>query len=158
AIAAALVVMGTAWMQEENIARGFQLSFYAAFLFPLLAFTALAASSAPEPDVASTLSAATRSRSCFALALALGVASALTLANGLAALPLLALQAALPRQPRWRIAVLVVAAVAVIVLYFQGYTTPPRHGSLAREIANEPLKIPLFVLMLIGSPIVATGA
>jgi hypothetical protein len=94
-----------------------------------------------------------------ATALALGVASAGALANGVATLPLLAAMAVMLRQSPLRAGVFVLAAIAVGSAYFVGYGTPGNHGAVVDTLMRRPLAATGFSLALLGSPFgIAAGS
>ena len=132
------------WLQFENLTLGFQFAFIAAYVLPLAAFVVLARAMCTDRS---------RSRAAFGAALALGVASAFTMANGVAALPLLVIMAALARASRVRIAALALAAAVVGVLYFTDYETPGNHRAIGDALRDDPIGFARFVLALIGAPL-----
>jgi hypothetical protein len=93
------------WMQKENIIVAFQNGFFAAFLFPLLAFQCMALSKSGP-----------RSILWFGLALLCGLVSIGTLANGLFALPLLVLMAIILRQSKLKISLSIFLALFAIII------------------------------------------
>lgn len=109
------------WMQEPNITWGFQSQFFVAYLFPLLAFACLAMSAAGP-----------RRTAWFAAAVAFGIASLGTMANGLLAMPLLFVMLLLMGRPSWpRMAAIVILGAAATSAWFYLYLRVPRdHASL----------------------------
>ncbi|MES2817388.1 MAG: hypothetical protein V4812_00175 [Pseudomonadota bacterium] len=136
-----LGVLSFSWVQMENFTWAFQSQFFLSYLVPLLAFGVLA------------LARTRASTGCFILALVLGVASAGTMANGVLALPLLTLLAAVLRMGWPRVLLLALLAAAVITLYFTGYQTPVGHGSLLETLQTQPLELIEFVLLNLGAPL-----
>lgn len=137
AAAAALPIWS--WVQWFNVGSGFQGMFFLAYLLPLLAFLALANAVLRE------------STAWFLVAVFLGVASAGTMANGIATLPLMCIALVIMNQaPRRWIALTGLAAVIVLAGWFYGYhpisATPPR-PSLVELIA--------FITAFFGSPFAA---
>lgn len=114
-----LGVFSFSWMQQENFTSAFQSQFFAAVLFPLLAFACLAMTAA-----------ARRPWLWFAAAIAGGVASLGTMVNGLLAFPLLvimqiALGAWMPRRiVLIRALILTTIGIAAVALWFRTYTFP----------------------------------
>lgn len=123
------------WLQEQNLEWGFQSQFFVAYLFPLAAFACLAMSySAP------------RATGWFAAAVAFGLASVGTMANGLLALPFMVVMILAMPRPSWRRAAIVVVIAAVTyAAWFQGYFTVERdRASFAQALT--------FVLSFFGLP------
>ena len=143
AFAAALAL---AWVQRDNLAWAFQSQFFLAQGLPLAASYLLMRSVDREAD-------AGRSRAYFAGAVAFGAASAGAMANGVLALPLLVLQAALSGAPRLRVGVLVFFAAMINILYFRDYAPTSGHSSLATGLLNHPGDVAQFFLIYLGSPI-----
>jgi hypothetical protein len=129
------------WMQQENLTWAFQSQFFLAQLLPLCAFYCCGRSTGPPA-----------SGRWFLAACALGAASAATMANGLLALPLMALHAWMTRQDPRRILALAALGAAAAVLYFHGYQSPPRHGSVWQSATHDPLGMLAFALLYVGSP------
>ncbi len=131
------------WSQEENLLWAFQSQFILAQLVPLIAFYCLhRAVSAPEPWVYER----------FALAIALGIASIGTMANGVLALPLMTLYALVVRWPWRRVALLGVLSCLCVGLYFHGYVAPGAHGSLGQALRDNPGGLVHYVLLYLGGP------
>ena len=126
------------WLQEQNLSWGFQSSFFVAYLFPLAAFSCLAASVTHE-----------RGWTWFVAAILLGLASLGTMANGLLVLPLLLAMIVVAPNPSWgrAAAVLVIGAVA-IVAWFHGYYFIERDRASFSQIAT-------FILTFFGHPVAA---
>jgi len=131
------------WTQENNLTWGFQSQFFLAQLLPLSALLLLSLSSL-NPN---------QSTLWFCIACILGTLSVGTMANGLLALPLLAVLALLLRMRIWRIAALLVLSVAYFWFYFLDYTRPPGHGSILTSFLERPLDTVLFTFSYLGSPV-----
>lgn len=129
------------WMQHENLAWAFQSQFFLAQLLPLSAFYWLhrAAANANAYGV-------------FLGACLLGVASAGTMANGILALPLMAVYALITRMRLWQLLVLVLLSMATLALYFHDYQSPAYHGSVTDALLRQPLQVSHFVLLYLGTP------
>ncbi|WP_051293596.1 hypothetical protein [Pseudoduganella violaceinigra] len=127
------------WSQHENLTWGFQSQFILAQLVPLAALYAL-------------YRAIEGGAAVFALACLLGVLSAGTMANGVLALPLMAVYALLTRQGARRTGVLALLAALVLFAYFHDYAAPAGHGSLSQSLREHPLKFAGYVLNYLGSP------
>ncbi|MBC53245.1 MAG: hypothetical protein CMQ34_05345 [Gammaproteobacteria bacterium] len=129
------------WMQHENLAWAFQSQFFLAQLLPLCAFYWLHKSASHE-----------RAHTAFAVACLFGVASAGTMANGILALPLMALYALITRMQIWRLLILCGLGVITLGLYFNNYASPPHHGSTIDTLLQQPLQVVQFVLLYLGTP------
>lgn len=124
------------WLQEQNLYWGFQSQFFVAYLFPLAAFACLAMSYASP-----------RGRAWFIAAIAFGLASLGTMANGLLALPFLIVMIFAMPNPSWRRAAVIAAiAVAAYVAWFQGYFLVERdRASLVQAVT--------FIYSFFGLPV-----
>ncbi len=128
-------------MQYENLYWGFQSQFYLVYLLPAIAFYSL--SRACQEDASATW---------FWAACAMGVLSLGSMANGVLALPILALQALLLRTNAWRFFMLLALSCMGVLLYFHKYTTVSGHGSLSTTMLEQPLDLLHYLLLYIGSP------
>lgn len=136
-----LLALAFSWAQHENFTWAFQSQFYMAYLLPLLAFYCLSLSDGKDRY--------------FPLSGLLGVLSAVTMANGLLALPLLAVQAAVQRLG-WRPVITMMAlAVVVIVLYLHDYERPEWHSGWSENLAAAPLWTLVYFLSYLGGPFYA---
>ncbi|MDQ2137377.1 hypothetical protein RBI14_04280 [Alcaligenaceae bacterium B3P038] len=129
------------WMQHENLTWAFQSQFFLVQLLPLAALICLYRSDE-----------GTRAAPLFAAACVLGMASAVTMANGVLALPLLLLTAIALRQSRTRILILAMAAAVTLVAYFATYQSPPGHGSIVATLTTMPFQFVRYVLRYLGAP------
>jgi hypothetical protein len=139
ALAAFVVICLFFWSQQENLTWGFQSQFILAQLLPLTALYVLYRSMQGGTVL-------------FVLACLLGVLSAGTMANGILALPLMAVYAMLTRQGMRRIGVLLALAVLVILAYFHQYVPPAGHGSLSQALRERPESFVRYVLIYLGGP------
>lgn len=130
------------WTQEENLTWGFQGQFFLAQLLPLFAFFALA-------RAAGTGRA---ENGWFAVACLAGVVSVGSMANGLLALPLLAIGALVLRYHISRIAVPATLAVICFAVYLHGYYRPSGHASLTGSLIHNPIGIIIYTCGYLGSP------
>lgn len=138
---AALVCLLFSWAQSENFGWGFQSSFFLAQLVPLFAFYLLyRARVAP-----------THRHLLFVAAALVGFASLGTMANGVLALPLMAVLAGMLRFDKTRIAVLAVLAVVAALLYFAADSPLSQRPGLGAARAH-PLRLLHYVLLYLGSP------
>ncbi|MGL4316269.1 MAG: hypothetical protein ACRCTL_06610 [Pseudomonas sp.] len=135
------LVFAFSWMQRENIIWEFQSEFILVYLLPLLAFFLYAKSVSEEKAY------------LFFASLVLAWLSAYAMANGILALPLLAVAGFLFRDSAKRIALIIVLSVLSIAVFFIGYEKT--HGSSAGHVMLEeyPLKIVYFALVYLGNPI-----
>jgi hypothetical protein len=147
------------WMQEENLSWAFQSQFFLAQLLPLCALFLLFQSTNkrsvakrddPQPDRHDAYK--TNPLIWFVFACLLGIASAGTMANGVIALPLMAIYVLIMRQPWWQSSVLAVLSIITITLYFSDYNPPASHGSLTETLLSQPLKAIQYVLLYLGTP------
>lgn len=129
------------WMQHENLAWGFQSQFFLAQLLPLGAFYWLHKSARDHKAYGS-----------FLLACLLGFASAGTMANGVLALPLMAVYALITRMRVWQLVVLFALGIGTLALYFQGYQSPGQHVSIIDTLMQQPWQVIHFVLLYLGTP------
>jgi hypothetical protein len=104
-VASWLAVICFSWMQKENITGAFQNGFFAAFLFPMLAFQSTALSTSSS-----------RSGFWFGMSLLFGLVSVATLANGFLTWPLLALMAFFLGQSKIRIAVILLTTLLLLIV------------------------------------------
>lgn len=136
---AALIVAGLFfWSQHENLTWAFQSQFILAQLLPLAAlyvlYRSIQGGSVP-----------------FALACVLGVLSAGTMANGILALPMMAVYALLTRQGARRAGVLAALSAIVLIAYFHDYASPGGHGSLSQVLQRKEQFV-RYVAIYLGSP------
>lgn len=102
------------WLQSENITWGYQSQFFLAYLLPLLALLAMAGWMRDGRSV------------WFYGSVGLGVASSVSMANGLLALPLLVLMLLANRRFEiGRLVGLIAITVATIGIWLIGYQTAP---------------------------------
>jgi hypothetical protein len=128
------------WIQRENLAWGFQSQFFLAHLLPLLALYQLHRATLPGG----------RSNARFALACVVGVMCYGTMANGVLALPLMCLYAAVMRMGWRRTAILALLAALCLAAYFFDYQSPG--GNLLRAARTQPVRLLKFILLFLGSP------
>jgi hypothetical protein len=136
---AGLMLLALSWIQRQNITWEFQNQFYWVYLLPLLACFAMARS----------VKAGT---AWLVLSLALGVASTFSMANGIFALPILAMLAlALFRS--WRqVLPTGLLAVACIGLFFLGYEHTPGREQGMEFFHEHPLTVVAYTLAYLGNP------
>lgn len=129
------------WMQHENLAWAFQSQFFLAQLLPLCAFYWL-----------HRTATCNNTNTNFVVACFWGIASAGAMANGILALPLMALYALIIRMRLWRVLLLAALSVIMLSLYFYNYQSPPHHGSTVDTLLQQPVEVVQFVLLYLGSP------
>jgi hypothetical protein len=144
-IGATICITAVSWMQLPNLTDGFSFFFIAALL-PLVAFYWLAQ--------------AQEKRRFFWFSLLAGFASAWTMGNGLLVLPLLATLALCIGLTPARIAMLAIASVATIMLYFDlaSDAQPSVLGSYWSTLTGNPIGAAQFALGFLGSPFFAVVA
>lgn len=130
------------WAQHENLTWGFQSQFILAQLLPLSAFFVLHKDSSNQG----------KSLGYFVLACLLGLLSVGTMANGVLALPLMAVYALVMRLGWLRVVTLVMLAALGVVAYFYGYHAPESRGSLVAVLKEHPGGLIHYVLLYIGGP------
>ncbi len=130
------------WMQRENFTWAFQSQFVLAQLLPLAALYFLHLS-ASRPA---------RTKTYFAAATICGILAVGSMANGVLALPAMAVYAVMTRNLRRGI---LFAALSVLEIhfYFQNFDTGT--PSFAGEISNQPGHFLEFFLRYIGGPFIA---
>jgi len=74
------------------------------------------------------------------------------MANGILALPLMAIYALLMRQGLIRVGLLATLSVVMIFLYFHNYNAVSKHGSLSQALRENPSGFIQYVLLYLGSP------
>jgi hypothetical protein len=129
------------WMQQENLTWAFQSQFLLAQLLPLCGLYCLHRAGGGQGGAGP-----------FALACVCGVASAGTMANGILALPIMALYVIVARQGWRRAAVLAGLAVVTTSLYLHDYHRPYDTASLGATFLAHPAGIVRYVLRYFGSP------
>ena len=130
------------WIQNENLTWGFQSQFFFAQLLPLASFYLM-------HRTASTLG---RGHGVFALALACGLLSLGTMANGVLALPLMTAYAIVAKMGWRRIGVLAGLSAASLLIYFYGYDTPSGQGSHSQAVRERPVELLRFIAAYLGGP------
>jgi hypothetical protein len=128
------------WIQKDNLEWGFQGQFILAQLLPLAALYFLHCSTNDGADF----------NKWFVLAIAFGVLSIGSMANGVLALPIMTGYAVVARMGLRRICTIGIASILMLGVYFYGYTGPAGHGSLGQAIRTNPLGLLHYVLVYVG--------
>ncbi|AVS72712.1 hypothetical protein [Paracidovorax cattleyae] len=129
------------WVQKENLAWANQGQFFLAQVLPLVGFYCLyRAACAPM------------ARGWFPAACLIGVLSVGTMANGVMALPMMVLYAAVARLDRRRTLILAVLAAICAGAYAVGYTSPSDHGGVFSKLRDRPLDMLSYTLTYLGAP------
>ena len=136
-----IVAASTSWLQQINLVWGFQIQFFLAVLLPLAGACLLAAAGP----------AARASNARYAGAVALAVASAGTVASGLTAPFVAAIQALATRESWRRVAIMAVAAVVTTALYLYGYVAPAGSANPIQSLSH-PVRLATYVLRYLGGP------
>lgn len=131
------------WIQYDNLTWGFQSQFLLAQWLPLLAFYCLHRANSGDDGHA---------HSWFSASVLCGVLSLGTMANGVIALPLLALFSFVLRRPWKQSAFITVLAVLGLWAYFLDYTPPGGHGSLTQALQGNPKGLLEYMLAYLGGP------
>ncbi|XAH23739.1 hypothetical protein AAFF27_00695 [Xylophilus sp. GW821-FHT01B05] len=138
---ACLCIWLLSWVQKENLSWPFQSQFFLSQLLPLLGLYCLFRATS-EDGIGRW----------FAAACALGVLSVGTMINGVMALPMMVLYAAVMRMGWRRVAMLAVLAAVCVTVYMQGYATPPGHPRMLDTLRQQPLGMVQYTLQYLGGP------
>ena len=130
------------WKQEENITWAFQSQFWAAYLFPLVAFYHLGES----------VKEGCKQNIHFVTACMFGILSSITMANGILVLPVLTVMSIIQNKSITRSIILVFFAVLTTYLFMLNYHTPEQHNSITENILAMPVQTMVFLVEYIGSP------
>ncbi len=142
-----LVAVSFSELQKENFYWSFQSQFFLAFLLPLAAlYFALLSLTRPE-----------RSTAYFAASTGLGILSIGSMANGIFALPVLAVYALLTRMSWQRVALLAGLSVIGILFYFHGLPDKADSPSVLQVLQDKASRFVRYVLTYLGSPFKKTG-
>ena len=126
------------WCQQENLLWEFQNQFILAQLLPLAALFWLYKSKASKRN--------------FFIACIFGIASAVSMANGILALPLMVVYSALVKQSLKRTIFLSLLAASLVTLYLYQYQSPSHHSTLLQSLRKQPLELLQYFLYYLGSP------
>lgn len=130
------------WAQRVNFLWAFQSQFFLAQLLPLTAFLLL--SKAAHQSRIWSLT--------FHAAILVGMASALSMANGVMALPLMAVWAIILRMTKIQVTVLALTATLTLWLYFMDYSQPSGHGALTKTMITDPVGTLIYTFRYLGNP------
>lgn len=136
-----LVIVESSWMQEQNINWGFQSQFLLGIYLPLVAFFFLQKY---------WLSG---KKSTFYFAILFGVLSAGTFASGVIVLPLMLLGALISKRDPKELLKLSIIAICVVVLYFQGYSTPGQHSNPLASFLFNTFEVLKYAAVYLTSPV-----
>ncbi len=137
-----LVIIQSSWMQEQNINWGFQSQFLLGIYLPLVAFFFLQKYWLSDK------------KSTFYLAILFGVLSAGTFASGIVVLPLMLLGSLLCKRDPKEVLKLSVFALFIVILYFQGYSTPGQHSNPLASLVFNTLEVLKYTAVYLTSPII----
>lgn len=130
------------WIQNENLVWTFQSQFFLAYLLPLVGFYLLYLAASGTKDGAKN----------FSMACVSGVTALGSMANGVLALPLMAIMAMLLKMGWQRVAMLIFLSIVGTVLYFYDYHAPKDHGHFLVTLLNQPIEFFQYVLLYLGGP------
>lgn len=130
------------WIQNQNLTWGFQVQFWMAQLFPLLAFYSYYKSLKGN------------NAGYFLVSLFCTVLATVSMANGILTAPLILIYSVYSRSNWYKYIVLAVVSVIELILYFSGYRTPSFHGNLLTAIHDNPFGLIHYILLYLGSPFV----
>lgn len=139
-VLASLAMLSLSWIQRQNITWEFQSQFYLVYLLPMLSFFALARS---------TVSG---SRGWALASVVLGVCAAFSMANGIFALPILAVLTGVIHRSWRRAALVALIALACIWLFFHGYEETPGRKFGPSLLLEHPFKVIGYALAYLGNP------
>ena len=138
-----LTVFSFSWKQDENIIWAFQSQFWFAYLLPLMAFYFLAMSE----DIGKNKSV------YFLLACLLGIASVGSMANGILVLPVMFVLSLLLKQ-NWKYSTVLFFIMVIGFWWFMAdYQTPQHDHSILKNLKTENVRIVLFFIEYLGSPL-----
>jgi hypothetical protein len=126
------------WCQQENLLWEFQNQFILAQLLPLAALFWLYKSKSSKRN--------------FFIACIFGIASAVSMANGILTLPLMVVYSALVKQSLKRTIFLSLLAASLVTLYLYQYQSPSHHSTLLQSLQKQPLELLQYFLYYLGSP------
>jgi hypothetical protein len=136
------------WTQEENLTWAFQSQFILAQLLPLAGLYFLYLSAA-RPN---------RTKFYFLAGTVCGVLAVGSMANGILALPVLAVYTAIVTRSLPRTAILAGLSAVEILLYFQHWNASEYAGAgptITSEILHHPIAFVEFCLIYLGNPFIA---
>lgn len=131
------------WIQNENLTWGFQVQFWMAQLFPLLAFY----SYFKYLEV--------KKLKYFAASMLCALLATGSMANGVLVAPLLLLYAGYSRSGWRSYAAIAVLVVIELATYFSNYSAPGHHGSLLSAVRSDPIGLLHYIALYLGSPFVS---
>jgi hypothetical protein len=136
------------WMQNQNLIWAFQSQFFLVQTLSLASFYYLSKAINFSDN---------NSKFYFLLACILGVVSALTMANGLAVLPLMLIFLCLCRESLRRISIVLSLFIFTSALYFLDYKTPGNHSSALLTFLTNPVGTLKYASLYLGSPFYYLG-
>lgn len=137
-----LVIIESSWMQEQNINWGFQSQFLLGIYLPLVAFFLL------------QKYWNSGKKRTFYFAILLGVLSAGTFASGIVVLPLMFVGALLCKRARKELLNLSIVSLFLVLLYFQGYSTPGQHSSPLKSLFFNTFDVLKYMAVYLSSPVI----
>ncbi|MDD3502388.1 MAG: hypothetical protein PHE19_08215 [Candidatus Cloacimonetes bacterium] len=140
AISGVITILCFSWLQQENYTWAFQSQFHMAYLLPLLSILTLVKSKVENSNF------------LFLLACILSVFSAVTMANGLLALPIMISLAIFIRMNLKYILTLLIIMLCVYFIYFIDYTRPVGHPSLLAILIGNPKAVLRYFLLYLSGP------
>ena len=142
-ILSVICILTFSWIQQGNLSWGFQSQFFLAQLFPLLAFYLLYLADASKKHAALL----------YLMSAVIGIACAGTMANGILALPLMVVMAAVLRMGWPKVLGLLILSALVLFAYFSDYQQTSIHGSMREELTAHPIEILQYLLLYLGGPV-----
>lgn len=136
-----LLIPSLSLVQIQNLYLPFQGQFILAYLLPLASFYMLTIS-AIRPE----------QQRWFYGACLTGVVSAGTMANGLLALPVLALLSVTLKLQKQKTLIIATLATLIFFLYFSSYQPPVKNNSIPHQLLSNSVDFIHFLLLYLGSP------
>lgn len=140
-VLASLAMLSLSWMQRQNITWEFQSQFYLVYLLPMLSFFALARSTVDG------------SKGWALASIVLGACAAFSMANGIFALPILAVLTGIVYRSWRRAALVALVALLCIWLFFHGYEETPGRKFGPGLLLEHPFKVIGYALAYLGNPL-----
>lgn len=140
-IGSLIIILSFSRIQKENFDWAFQSQFFLAQLLPLISCYFVYKSQQLKK----------RGVILFFIACLAGVLSVFSMANGVAALPLITILSLLIGF-RWLAILPAILSVAGFAFYFHEYHQPNEHGSIVDTVTNHPIDLAQYFITYLGNP------
>ena len=137
-----ILALTFSWTQSQNYAWAFQSQFFLAYLLPLAGFYCLYLSSNRGKNA----------RFAFLFSCLSGLGSVVSMANGVAALPIMTILAFFLKLGWRKITLLGILSSLVLLSFICYNTSVPDHASLKNSLFNHPIEFARFILIFFGNP------